>query len=383
MEASKLIRILEDQDIVFATGVPCSIFSSLIQNLSNKQSIKYIGATNEGEAVSIAAGMECAGSKPIVLMQNSGLGNAFSPITSLLAPYKITIPLLVSHRGCPGMIDEPQHELVGQITEKLCNLFGLKTLNFNEDNIKHGLQNMRQSGKSVAWIVEKNAIENSNYVEKSDKFEIIRNKIEITQTRFSASLTRLEAIRTIVEELEANSLIMPAIIASTGKIARETFTIPHIMGDAKNRFCMVGSMGCASSFGLGVAMGVNKSKPVVILDGDGSALMRMESLATIGHIQPENLIHIILDNGAHDSTGGQKTITNTLDLAGVATVCGYVTSTIVETEGDIVKALKNIYGNSGPHFLRVIVNRGTDPNLPRPSKLPHQVWQEFKEFLQQ
>ena len=264
------------------------MFGSLFQEAERDPAIKYIAATSEGEAVGIASGCFLAGSIPVVLMQNSGLGNAINPLTSLNLVYEIPFLILISLRGEPGIPDAPEHIVMGPITEKMLELIGIEyeflveSQSHVEEQLARAYRKIVQTNKPCALIVKKGIFESGH------SLPVEANKL----------LPRYEAVKTVLSGLKGNEFI----VSTTGMISRELYDIKE---DDNKNFYMIGSMGCASSFALGVALQQNDKK-VVIFDGDGALLMKLGTLATIGHYKPANLIHILFDNESYESTGGQK-----------------------------------------------------------------------------
>jgi|TARA_B100000959_G_scaffold225036_1_gene239012 phosphonopyruvate decarboxylase len=349
------------------TGVPCSILSPLINYTIDHPKIKFYMATSEGEAMGIAAGFTLGGRIPVVLMQNSGLGNCINPITSLHLIYKLKVLLLITLRGETGVPDEPQHQVMGRITFDLLKCMGIPYEIMNDEREKLIKQlvsidkKIKKRSLPSALVIRKGTISSYNikgFSQGSPKYYLSRKK----------------AIKLITSNLSGKE----AIISTTGKISRELFY------DNKNRkgnFYMVGSMGCASA----IAFGLAKEKPerkILVLDGDGSFLMKMGNIATIGFYSPANLIHIILDNEAHDSTGGQHTVSGHINLGEIASNCGFKSSRAALTDLELTKALKRALNEEGPHSIHVKVRRGSDKNLGRPALTPDEIKDRFSAFLE-
>ena len=376
ISANFLINQLSKYGFNFFTGVPCSHLTSVINGVINSKKIKYIGATSEGEAVGIASGAWLAGKKSVVMIQNSGLGNTINPLTSLNYPFKIPILLITTWRGDPKIKDEPQHELMGEITRNILRLIKVKNEIFpiKENNLKKVLLKINNSVNKTslpyALVMRKETIkkeklkQNKILLKKKNKALIFYNKKNIP--------TRFQILENLIKNINNNI----AVIATTGKTGRELFSL----NDCKNFFYQVGSMGCASAISLGIAL--NTKKKIIVLDGDGSLLMKMGNMSTIGANQPRNLIHILLDNNVHDSTGQQLTNASTVDFANIAVNCGYKESYSTDNINDfsniIKKKLKNIFG---PIFIHIKIQKGSIQNLGRPTKHPRDVALRFKNFL--
>jgi phosphonopyruvate decarboxylase len=299
----------------FYSGVPCSFLKDLINYAIND--LRYVAAANEGDAVAIASGAYLGGVKSVALMQNSGLTNAVSPLTSLNFPFRLPILGFVSLRGEKGLNDEPQHELMGQITLEL-----LQTMRIPHEILSEDIMQAKEQLKKANALIENNqtfffVVRHGTFEKEPLKKKAIpqvHNARKVLQTRDSAFPSRLESLE-IINTCKDKEMV---VLATTGVTGRELYEIE----DAKNNLYMVGSMGCVASFGLGLSL-VRPDKKVIVIDGDGSLLMRMGSLATNAAYGSDNLLHIVLDNGIHDSTGGQDTVSGNVDFVEVAASCGY------------------------------------------------------------
>jgi phosphonopyruvate decarboxylase len=381
IEAPDFVNCALKKGYSFWTGVPCSVLKPLINCVIQEKNLKYIAATSEGEAVGIAAGAYLAGCKTVVMCQNSGLGNTINPLASLNYPFRIPTLLIVTHRGEPGKKDEPQHELMGQITCDLLDVLKIPWEPFPDtpNNIDAVLSRadeyMSPKGLPFALILPKGSISKFSLANELCCQEITA---EVPNGQFKCSvdqrISRLDAIRTVIKNLNGDE----AIVATTGKIGRELFS----MGHKHSQIYIVGSMGCASGIGLGINLLLADQK-VIVLDGDGAALMKLGSLATIGHYKPKGLIHIVLDNEAYDSTGGQATVSPTVDLANIASACGYHNIWRVDTIQDLNQVIHDAVKLQGPNFLHVKVAPGSEPNLPRPNLSPIQVKEQFMKWIKQ
>lgn len=371
IEADKFITAAKSHSFFSYTGVPCSFLTPFINNVINDNELDYICSANEGDAIATAAGMAIAGKKTIVMLQNSGLGNAVSPITSLLYTFKIPVLLIITLRGDPASNDEPQHELMGRITEDLLNLMEIGWEYFPDDSeniipaLGRAVNHMADKNQSYAFIMKKGSV-------KSDQLStplVSKNKLD--NELYIESLTSLDKQPSRQEVLsflqsktnQQNSILL----ASTGYTGRELYAL----GDRKNQLYMVGSMGCASSLGLGLAI-AKPDKSVVVIEGDGAAIMRMGNIATVGHYGDKNYFHIILDNEQHDSTGGQSTVSAGMNFAKIAQACGYPV-TYFGNSIEMVNRLLIENQNIGPKLIHLKIKPGTMSKLPRPSDPPHQV----------
>ena len=363
----------------FYTGVPCSFLKPLINYVIQSPDVDYVAATSEGEAVGIATGAYLAGRKAVVMCQNSGLGNMVNPLTSLNFPFRIPLLLIVTLRGEPQLNDEPQHELMGQITRELLETIHIQWDFFPDMPEKVAMvldraeNEMAKTGLPFALIMKKGSVDKADllYDHKTySQFQAMpagefRSKPE-------NRMSRLESIK-IIREAFGNT---DAIIATTGKIGRELFTL----GDTENQLYVVGSMGCAAGIGFGIQH-VNPNQRVVVLDGDGAALMKMGTLGTIGCYKPKRFIHIILDNESYDSTGGQRSVSLSVDFCKVASACGYQQCYRADTKSDLIKAIALTKKSLGPSLMHVKVSGGSDPDLVRPTLKPFQVKKRFMRFI--
>jgi phosphonopyruvate decarboxylase len=371
LQSSKVVSLLIKEGLHFITGVPCSIFKDFLLYINDAGRINHIPATCEGEACAIATGYYLSTKKtPIIYMQNSGLGNSVDPLTSLLskAVYSIPALLLISWRGEPGKPDEPQHVKMGQITLKLLKLLGIPyvILSDNERAAKKEIRAtktyLKNNSSPYAIIVKKGTME--PYLSQHKKTDIY-------------SLTREEAIIIISDNLKSNEII----IATTGKTSRELFEYREARKQSHQRdFYVVGSMGCVAGIALGIALQKPKRK-IFVFDGDGSVLMKMGTLATIGHFLPKNLCHIIFDNNAHDSTGGQKTVSDSVDFSKVALACGYKSAKNVSTQKELVDFIRTIKFQKLPCMLVIKVKKGARKDLGRPTTTPRENKTAFMNFL--
>jgi phosphonopyruvate decarboxylase len=361
----------------FFTGVPCSFLTPLINGVLSDRGLAYVGAASEGEAVAIAAGAWLAGRRTVVMCQNSGLGNAVNPLTSLNAPFRIPTLFITTWRGEPGIADEPQHEVMGQITQKLIALMGLAQEAFPASGpdigplLDRAVHHMDSSAQPFALVMRKTDLED----EALDQVPLPARPAgqRMNRERAGSKPSRAAVLEKLLERVDGNT----GIIATTGKCGRELFTI----ADRPQHLYQVGSMGCATGMGLGVAL--NTQRPIVVLDGDGAALMKLGSMATVGAYAPRNLIHILLDNGVHDSTGGQATVSASVDFAAVASACGYSWAASCNTLDGFESALTAALEGPKPAFVHMRIAPGSMAKLGRPTISPADVARRFQSFLAQ
>lgn len=378
IEAEEFVEAARSLGIKRYTGVPCSFLTPFINYVINDESLEYVSSANEGDALATAAGAVVGGERSVVMMQNSGLGNAVSPITSLSYVFHIPMIIITTHRGAPGVRDEPQHELMGQITGNLFDLMRVpwETFPTESDEIIPALQRameyMTREHRPYGFIMQKGSV-NSHPLKKNSITDISERKtVRETFTTGKQNPGRAEVLERIIKLTpESNT----AVIATTGFTGRELFATE----DRVNHLYMVGSMGCASSLGLGLALARPDLK-VVIIDGDGAALMRMGNFATIGSYAGNNLIHILLDNEAHDSTGAQATVSSNVHFADIAGACGYA----VSYDGNDINLIDKLFTSEpapGPRFGHLKIRTGTIENLPRPDVKPAEVLRRLMEHI--
>ncbi len=373
--ADSFLEPARDQGVDFFTGVPCSFLTPIINRVIGDGDLNYVAAASEGEAVAIAAGAWLAGRGTAVMCQNSGLGNAVNPLTSLNYPFRIPTLLIVTWRGKPGLKDEPQHELMGAITPQMLDLMKIPHRPFPKDaaDVLPALEQARAAmagtGLPFAFIMEKGDVAD----EELDAAAPAPRPYGAGEDRRTggAPPSRFKTLERLLELLPEAA----AVIAATGKCGRELFTL----SDRPQHLYQVGSMGGAGPMGLGLAM--NVKRPVVVLDGDGAALMKMGGMATVGAYGTGNLIHFILDNGTYDSTGGQPTVSNGVDFAALALALGYAHAVSCDDLNGFEKAVGSALGSPGPHLIHMRIAPGSMSGLGRPTVTPDQVALRFKEFL--
>jgi len=357
----------------FYSGVPCSFLKYLINYAIN--SCEYIAAANEGDAVAVAAGAYLGGRKSVVLMHNSGLTNAVSPLTSLNFPFRIPVLGFVSLRGEEGIGDEPQHERMGQITTDMLDVIRVKWEFLSSDQVE-AFEQLKRSDqwinneKPFFFVVKKGTFEEEKLTNQG---EITRqNVLRIEKSKSDELPSRLSALTTISKFKNEKTVLL----ATTGKTGRELYEIE----DTEHNLYMVGSLGCISSLGLGLALTIIDKK-VIVIDGDGSLLMRMGSLATSAHYNPTNMLHILLDNNSHDSTGGQSTVSHDVDFVSVAASSGYENSIYIHNLNELKANISKWKENQGLTFLYLNIQKGSKKELGRPKIKPYQVKERLMNFL--
>jgi phosphonopyruvate decarboxylase len=375
IEAESFLAAARERGFEFYSGVPCSFLTPLINQVIGNRASRYVGAASEGEAVGIAAGAWLAGRATVVMCQNSGLGNAINPLTSLNWPFRIPTLLIVTLRGEPGLGDEPQHELMGRITTRLLDDIGVANAGFPDDQgaIAAGLDaacaTMVETDLPYALVLREGAVAEVSLDEVPPVPRPVGRHRDLSEG--GPRPVRFAALQRVLDLIPDEA----ALIATTGKCGRELFTL----ADRPQHLYQVGSMGCAGAMGLGVAL--NARRPVVVLDGDGAALMKLGAFATIGAQGPENLVHLVLDNGVHDSTGGQATVSANVDFARVALACGYRRAASCDSIEGLARALSEALAAPGPALVHLRIAPGSIEKLGRPTISPPEVARRFRAFL--
>lgn len=333
-DCCQFVSALAERGWTHAGGVPCSTFSGPIAHLTTEG--RYRPAANEGLALSDAAGAWLGGRRQAVFLQNSGFGNLLNPLTSLCQPYEIPVLAFMSMRGWPDPSrDEPQHEVMGTTVESLLSTIGISTLMLNDDEVDSTLDravDMVDAGRPVFVLVPFRSIGKHPGASEAAKSE-----------RASFPDTA-EVARTIAASCSSEC----AIFSTTGFASRFLFAA----GDRARNFYMQGSMGHASSLALGYAA-THPERTVVVLDGDGAALMHMGIFSTVGASRPANLVHVIVDNGSYESTGSQPSTAPTTDFVAIGQACGYASARAVGTVDDLRQSLADAFGSEGPALIVV------------------------------
>lgn len=356
MQIQKFVDLL---NVDFFTGVPDSQLKALCDYLIDRYGIdekRHVIAANEGNCVALAAGYHLAtGKVPVVYLQNSGEGNIINPIASLMNDKVYAIPCIfvVGWRGEPGVHDEPQHIYQGEVTVKLLEDMGIECFVVDDKTTESQIAEVLAKwqlplsrGKQVAFIIRKKALTYDGKITYKN----------------NNSMTREEIIRHIV-----NVSGTDPIISTTGKASRELFEIREANGQGHQYdFLTVGSMGHCSSIALGVAVNKPESK-IWCIDGDGAALMHMGAMAVIGSIKPKNLIHVLINNGAHETVGGMPTVAGNLDIVGVAKACGYRYAVSVDNFECLDEQLKLAKECDELTLIEVRASLGARANLGRPT----------------
>jgi phosphonopyruvate decarboxylase len=337
--SQKLIELGYDT----ATGIPDSTFKGLISYFTHDNVFRHIIASNECEAMAIAAGYFLSSKKPaIVYLQNSGFGKVVNPYTSLLSKdiYSLPVLMLIGWRGEPGKKDEPQHKMMQLIR---CH------------------ESILDSEEAHALVIRRGIFEDYSEIPEENEYTLAREWV----------------LEKIVESISPDALF----VSTTGKTSRELFEIRERRKDIHGRdFYTVGSMGCTSAIAFGAGLAQDKKK-IFILDGDGAVLMQLGTLTTIGHYKNRNLKHILIDNNSHESTGGQPTVSDTVDFKAIGKACGYEFVVTVDDDENLVDAIKGIENNNRLSLLIVKSKRGSRPGLGRPTTTPKENRNAFIKYL--
>ncbi|EFL30520.1 phosphonopyruvate decarboxylase [Streptomyces viridochromogenes DSM 40736] len=375
--AADLVAGLTGLGVTTVAGVPCSYLTPLINRVISDPATRYLTVTQEGEAAAVAAGAWLGGGLGCAITQNSGLGNMTNPLTSLLHPARIPAVVITTWRGRPGEKDEPQHHLMGRITGDLLDLCDMEwsLIPDTTDELHTAFAACRASlahrELPYGFLLPQGVVADEPLNETAPRSATGQVVRYARPGRSAARPTRIAALERLLAELPRDA----AVVSTTGKSSRELYTLD----DRDQHFYMVGAMGSAATVGLGVAL--HTPRPVVVVDGDGSVLMRLGSLATVGAHAPGNLVHLVLDNGVHDSTGGQRTLSSAVDLPAVAAACGYRAVHACTSLDDLSDALATALATDGPTLVHLAIRPGSLDGLGRPKVTPAEVARRFRAFV--
>lgn len=372
MQVKRLVEIIGAD---FYTGVPDSQLKALCNYLMNTYGIDnehHVIAANEGNCTALAAGYYLAtGKVPVVYMQNSGEGNIVNPVASLLNDKVYAIPMvfIIGWRGEPGVHDEPQHIYQGEVTIKLLDdmnissfVIGKETTEEEVIDAMEKFNDILACGKNVAFVIKKDALSYDEKIEYGNEYTMLREDV----------------IKHIVKASGEDP-----IISTTGKASRELFEIREANNqEHKYDFLTVGSMGHSSSIALGVAFNKKNSK-IWCIDGDGAILMHMGSMAVIGANKPNNLIHIIINNGAHETVGGMPTVASQIDFVSIAKACGYTNAVCVEDFESLDRELEVVKGRNELSMIEVKCSIGARDDLGRPTTTALENKNNFMKYLKE
>lgn len=369
LDVVQFMGLLARLGVEFFVGVPDSQLKAFINQLMTTLGIdsqRHIIAANEGNAAAVAAGYYLAtGKVACVYLQNSGLGNIFNPVTSLLSEkvYQIPCVYVIGWRGKPNVPDEPQHRHQGEITLETLDLLGITHAVINKETTvrelevrTEGFLEVLSSGRSIAFVIDKGGLSSEVSLSFNNKY----------------SARREDIIELIVKHAKND-----IIIATTGKTSRELFEIREKENQSHERdFLALGSMGHSSSIALGIAL-AKKEKRIWCIDGDGAALMHMGAMAVIGAFAPPNYVHIVINNEAHESVGGQPTVSGEIDFCTIAQGCNYHSVQKANTLEEFESILSCLDNLQGPVFIEVKAAIGSRSNLGRPTISPTQTKEAF------
>lgn len=366
------IESLASKGIRFFAGVPDSLLKNICAYIADNMDERHnIIAANEGAALGLAVGHYLAsGEIPVVYMQNSGEGNIINPLASLTDKevYNIPVLLIIGWRGEPGVKDEPQHVKQGKVTLPLLDVMGIQHTILSKDEtqceeqLQTAVSHMTTTQEPYALIIQKDTFD--TYKLRSS----VQNDYE---------MSREEAIRIVASSMDKTS----CVVSTTGMISRELFEYREAMNEGHARdFLTVGSMGHASQIALGIAL-EKPDRKVYCFDGDGAILMHMGSMAIVASKHPQNYVHVVFNNGAHDSVGGQPTVGLQISLTSVASSVGYKNVLKATTQTELTTQLDAIKQLEGPVFLEICVKKGNRKDLGRPTTTPIQNKEALMNFL--
>ena len=375
MDPLKFYNALIEEKIEMYAGVPDSLLKEICACITDLSGSKnHTICANEGAAIGMAAGHYMATGKiGMVYMQNSGFGNTVNPLTSLADPQVYSIPmlLLIGWRGEPGVKDEPQHVKQGEISEDLLNIMGIpyKVVDGKSDESISDMSAMvakaRAEHRPVALLIKKGAFE---------KYTGAKSTVSSVDENL---MSREEAIGQVLEVIDERAIV----VSTTGMPSREIFEYRELNNQGHEKdFLTVGSMGHCSQIAFSIAR-AKANRQVVCVDGDGALLMHMGSIAIIGQSDQENLIHVVLNNGKHDSVGGQPTVAKEIDILAIAKACGYVDVIQVSCLDGITKAIAKMSDASGPTLIEVLIKGGSRADLGRPTTTPIENKNAFMSYL--
>ena len=377
MTGAAFAALLEAQGYDFFTGVPCSMISGLIATLETHPRLPYVPAVREDVAVGLAAGAWLAGRRPMVLMQNSGLGTSLNALVSLSLMYRLPALLLVTWRGHAGK-DAPEHRLMGEISPSLLEMIriphrvlSLKTL---ADDITWGRSESERLSQPVALLLPPGILDAASHTAAAPPLAAIpAPRAALDDPIPAARISRFEALRAAVSALTSEP-----VVHANGYICRESFAVK----DRIENFYMIGSMGMASAIGLGVALAA-PSRPTVVWDGDGNLLMSLGILPMIGggpvmgRGRPANLTHVVFDNALYGSTGSQASPSRAVGLHHMARAAGYERATAVAGADELHAAVATAVAGGGPSFILARVT-GEEQPAPRIPYSPEEIRDRFR-----
>ena len=373
IDPRKFVECLQSNSVEFFTGVPDSLLKEFCACLEQvPQAGRHVISANEGGAVALALGYHLAtGKVPLVYLQNSGLGNIINPLLSLADAEVYSIPLLlvIGWRGETGVHDEPQHKKQGRVMLAMLDAMEIPysilgpEVNEAEGALSDALAYVQKHNAPFALVIKKGTF---------GAFTGDKRKAEVFE------LTREAAIQQVLEHLDERDVV----VSTTGMASREVYEYRMNKGQGHERdFLTVGGMGHASQIALGVAL-QRPSRSVYCLDGDGAVLMHMGALPITGTLKPENFKHIVFNNGAHDSVGGQPTVGLEIEILEIAKACGYQLVVQAQTPQEVQAGLRELKRSKVPCLLEIRIRRGARKDLGRPATTPVENKSAFMAFVQ-
>ncbi len=377
IEAERFVGAAVERGFSTWSAVPCSYLQPLIDHVIGSPATRYVNAVNEAHAVAIAAGSGLGGCRGVAMFQNSGLGNAVNPLTSLAWVFRLPLLLVVTLRAEPGgRPDEPQHELMGRITTRMLELMEIPWRWFPEVDaevepaLAEAEAHFEGESRPFALVMRHGAVAAGPGNGICPMTATPESVVVPGKRRVPSLATRARMLAALQAATGPGDLV----VATTGYTGRELAALE----DRPNQFYMVGSMGCASSFGLGLAL-AQPARRVIVVDGDGAALMHLGALAAIAHEAPRNLVHVVLDNTSYESTGGQATVSDSADLLGAALALGYGRGARIVSPEELAEAISD--REPGLRMLHVPIACGVMEKLPRPKVSPVEVAARFRRHL--
>lgn len=362
--AERLYQFLQEKEISFYSGVPDSLLKHFLQYIQDHAPAgKHVITANEGLAVALASGYYFStGKLPLVYLQNSGLGNLINPLTSLADKEMYAVPMLlmIGWRGRPGTKDEPQHVKMGRITQSLLDVLEVPCYLLSDD-------------ESTCFAAIQKAIEKAIAIEQPVALLVPEEIFEMYKgapSKNNYTLIREEVIQKIIARLKGDEIV----VCTTGKSGRE-FYEQNILAQSRvdSYLLSVGGMGHANHIALGLQYGSDRK--TIMIDGDGAVLMHMGSLPVIGQYAKADFIHIVINNGSHESVGGQPTVAFNADWQAIAGACGYTHVTCIDNEEKLEQWMSNGLHMGGVQFVEIRTNTFSRPDLGRPKGQPVE-WKE-------
>ena len=369
--SKEFVDILKSQGFSFFTGIPDSLLKEFIYHIHKDNELDHVMPSNECESIALCIGYHLSTNRyGVVYLQNSGLGKIVNPIASLCCKEVYSIPMLlvIGWRGCPEFKDEPQHTMMGRITFSLLENLDIPYYIVNGNKLE-----LVGKIKEIKDFLKKHRTPYAVIVKKGSFLDL--EKTENSKKNQYGILDRELAVEIILSNIGED-----IVVSTTGKISREVYQYRTDRNQNHRDFYVVGGMGCASSIGNAISFGTD-DKNIFILDGDGSIIMQLGALSTIGSCSSKNIQHIVLDNNSYDSTGGQSTYSEKIDIEGVAKSCGYVSTKTVYDKKGLKAAIVEMRKLNGPNILVVKIRKGPGKRLIRPTLSPKESKNNFMEFL--